>query len=190
MFPDARIAKAVVDRLTHRAHIIDTGTESWRFRHGLNRTQARPDPADRGARAAIAAPPRPYGLASATAAASTNPDPSPSTTTSTSDKVVPIQAIALVPSEAIALTCPAVALPFPGVTSTTALTRGGPANGVRSSRVPRMVKSLRPATRSAVRAAAEELLTIPGPWRPCPRRSRIRIRGGETSSPHPFHPIR
>jgi hypothetical protein len=31
------MAKAVVDRLTHRAHIIDTGTESWRFRHGLNR---------------------------------------------------------------------------------------------------------------------------------------------------------
>ena len=30
-----RLAKAVVDRLTHRAHIIDTGTESWRFRHGL-----------------------------------------------------------------------------------------------------------------------------------------------------------
>jgi hypothetical protein len=29
------MAKAVVDRLTHRAHIIDTGTESWRFRHGL-----------------------------------------------------------------------------------------------------------------------------------------------------------
>jgi DNA replication protein DnaC len=37
VFPDARLAKAVVDRLTHRAHIIDTGTESWRFRHGLNR---------------------------------------------------------------------------------------------------------------------------------------------------------
>jgi DNA replication protein DnaC len=36
VFPDARMAKAVVDRLTHRAHIIDTGTESWRFRHGLN----------------------------------------------------------------------------------------------------------------------------------------------------------
>ena len=34
VFPDARMAKAVVDRLTHRAHIIDTGTESWRFRHG------------------------------------------------------------------------------------------------------------------------------------------------------------
>jgi DNA replication protein DnaC len=39
VFPDARMAKAVVDRLTHRAHIIDTGTESWRFRHGLNRTK-------------------------------------------------------------------------------------------------------------------------------------------------------
>lgn len=37
VFPDARLAKAVVDRLTHRAHIIDTGTESWRFRHGLSR---------------------------------------------------------------------------------------------------------------------------------------------------------
>ena len=35
VFPDPRLAKAVVDRLTHRAHIIDTGTESWRFRHGL-----------------------------------------------------------------------------------------------------------------------------------------------------------
>jgi DNA replication protein DnaC len=35
VFPDARLAKAVVDRLTHRAHIINTGTESWRFKHGL-----------------------------------------------------------------------------------------------------------------------------------------------------------
>jgi DNA replication protein DnaC len=37
VFPDPRLAKAVVDRLTHRAHIIDTGSESWRFRHGLTR---------------------------------------------------------------------------------------------------------------------------------------------------------
>src|SRR5919201_1619008 len=37
VFNDPRLAKAVVDRLTHRAHIIDTGTESWRFRHGLTR---------------------------------------------------------------------------------------------------------------------------------------------------------
>jgi len=25
------------ERIAHRAHIIDTGTESWRFRHGVNR---------------------------------------------------------------------------------------------------------------------------------------------------------
>jgi DNA replication protein DnaC len=37
VFPDARLAKAVVDRITHRAHIIETGTESWRFHHGLSR---------------------------------------------------------------------------------------------------------------------------------------------------------
>jgi DNA replication protein DnaC len=37
VFPDPRLAKAVVDRITHRAHIIDTGTQSWRFRHGLER---------------------------------------------------------------------------------------------------------------------------------------------------------
>ncbi len=41
VFPDARLAKAVVDRLTHRAHIIDTGTESWRFRHGLARIKQK-----------------------------------------------------------------------------------------------------------------------------------------------------
>ena len=42
VFPDARLAKAVVDRLTHRAHIIDTGSESWRFRHGLARNTTKP----------------------------------------------------------------------------------------------------------------------------------------------------
>ncbi|MBA3262638.1 MAG: ATP-binding protein [Thermoleophilaceae bacterium] len=42
VFPDPRLAKAVVDRLTHKAHIIETGTESWRFRHGLPRRDLRP----------------------------------------------------------------------------------------------------------------------------------------------------
>ena len=41
MLPDPRLAKAVVDRLTHRAHNIDTGTESWRFRHGLQKKTGR-----------------------------------------------------------------------------------------------------------------------------------------------------
>ena len=39
VFPDPRLAKAVVDRITHKAHIIDTGSESWRFRHGLARSK-------------------------------------------------------------------------------------------------------------------------------------------------------
>jgi DNA replication protein DnaC len=41
VFPDPRLAKAVVDRVTHKAHIIDTGTESWRFRHGIGHQKAR-----------------------------------------------------------------------------------------------------------------------------------------------------
>ena len=41
VFPDPRLAKAVVDRLTHKAHIIETGTESWRFKHGLARSKRR-----------------------------------------------------------------------------------------------------------------------------------------------------
>jgi len=39
VFADPRLAKAVVDRLTHKAHIIETGEESWRFRHGLARRE-------------------------------------------------------------------------------------------------------------------------------------------------------
>lgn len=32
MFPEPRLCKAIVDRLTFNAHIIETGTDSWRFR--------------------------------------------------------------------------------------------------------------------------------------------------------------
>jgi len=35
MFPNARLCKAMLDRLTDRAHIIDTGDESYRFRRTL-----------------------------------------------------------------------------------------------------------------------------------------------------------
>lgn len=37
VFPETRLCKAVVDRLTFNAHIVETGTESWRFK----RTAAR-----------------------------------------------------------------------------------------------------------------------------------------------------
>jgi len=48
VFTDTRLAKAVVDRVTHRAHIIETGSESWRFRHGLGRRSRRASAARSG----------------------------------------------------------------------------------------------------------------------------------------------
>ena len=33
MIPNARLCKALVDRITDRAHIIETGTESYRLAH-------------------------------------------------------------------------------------------------------------------------------------------------------------
>ena len=77
VFPDARLAKAVVDRLTHRAHIIDTGNESWRFRHGLERQGPRkePDPPARQARPRLSPlrlRPTRSGSATTAAAASTH----------------------------------------------------------------------------------------------------------------------
>jgi DNA replication protein DnaC len=35
VFPDPRLCKAVVERLTYRSHIIETGTESFRFKASL-----------------------------------------------------------------------------------------------------------------------------------------------------------
>ena len=35
MFPNARLCKALLDRLTDRAHIIETGTDSYRFKRTL-----------------------------------------------------------------------------------------------------------------------------------------------------------
>jgi DNA replication protein DnaC len=39
VFPNARLCKAMVDRLTDRAHIIDTGDASYRFRRSLEKKQ-------------------------------------------------------------------------------------------------------------------------------------------------------
>lgn len=36
VFPNARLCKALLDRVTDRAHIIDTGTESYRFKRTVN----------------------------------------------------------------------------------------------------------------------------------------------------------
>ncbi len=38
IFPDARLCRAMIDRLTHRSHIIDTGKNSIRLEEALKRT--------------------------------------------------------------------------------------------------------------------------------------------------------
>jgi DNA replication protein DnaC len=37
VFPNPRLCKALLDRITDRAHIIETGTESFRFRRTVER---------------------------------------------------------------------------------------------------------------------------------------------------------
>jgi DNA replication protein DnaC len=39
VFTNARLCKAVLDRITDRAHIIETGTESYRFRRSIEKRQ-------------------------------------------------------------------------------------------------------------------------------------------------------
>ena len=41
VFPNARLCKALLDRVTDRAHIIDTGKDSYRFRRTLEKRQKR-----------------------------------------------------------------------------------------------------------------------------------------------------
>ena len=41
MFPNARLCKAMLDRLTDQAHIIETGTESYRFRRTLEKKSGK-----------------------------------------------------------------------------------------------------------------------------------------------------
>ena len=43
VFPNARLCKALLDRITNRAHIIDTGTDSYRFKRTLTSRQQRPE---------------------------------------------------------------------------------------------------------------------------------------------------
>jgi DNA replication protein DnaC len=43
VFPNARLCKALLDRITDRAHIIDTGTDSYRFKRTLISRQHQPE---------------------------------------------------------------------------------------------------------------------------------------------------
>jgi DNA replication protein DnaC len=48
VIPNARLCKALLDRITDRAHIIETGTESYRFRRTLERRGDRERKRDDG----------------------------------------------------------------------------------------------------------------------------------------------
>jgi hypothetical protein len=41
VFPNPRLCKLLLDRITDRAHIIETGTEPFRFRRTLERSKKR-----------------------------------------------------------------------------------------------------------------------------------------------------
>jgi len=41
VIPNARLCKALIDQITDRAHIVETGTESYRFRRTLEKRRTR-----------------------------------------------------------------------------------------------------------------------------------------------------